>query len=520
MTRWKRIILIFVILALVSSLVFLLLYSKGAGEAQPVVAKVERGDIQRALALSGSVSHINQVDIASKVTGVVSEVLVKVGDRVEKGQELIKIEIPDFNYQISQARLNLEVARLKLQQLKEGPSEEELSVLKLSVEKAQQDLKNAEDNYQRVLETTTFTASMAESAVSVAERRLKEAQENLDLTKKSVEQAVQIAQTSVDQALEDVENASNEVSKETAERKLALAKDQLEAQKIQGEQQIKAAEAQINSAEDALEQARQNLEQRKLSNRDLIAQAESALESAQMGLKIAQAQYQERLSQVSPTALELQEKAVEQAELSLNNLLKEKEDAVVRAPSSGIVGALNVKIGDPVMTTAPLVSLVDLNLLEVQANVPEVNVGLLSPQMEATVKADAYPDLEFKATLSYFNPLASVVQGVVNYVAHFALEERAMSYLKPGMTVELEIVVEESSHTLIIPVPALHQEGSQDFVYVWDGKQMEYREVKTGIQNEIQVEIKEGLKEGEEVVLALKSSSFSFAHPSSSSLSP
>ncbi|MGB9553123.1 MAG: efflux RND transporter periplasmic adaptor subunit, partial [bacterium] len=267
-------------------------------------------------------------------------------------------------------------------------------------------------------------------------------------------------------------------------------------------------------------QSRQNLEQRKLSNRDLIAQAKSALESSQMGLKIAQAQYQERLAQVSPTALELQEKAVEQAELSLNNLLQQKEDAVVRAPSSGIVGVLNVKIGDPVMTTAPLVCLVDLNLLEVQANVPEVNVGLLSPQMEATVKADAYPDLEFKATLSYFNPLASVVQGVVNYVAHFTLEERAMSYLKPGMTVELEIVVEKSSHTLIIPVPALHQEGSQDYVYVWDGKKMEYREVKTGIQNEIQVEIKEGLKEGEEVVLALKSSSFSFAHPSSSSPSP
>ncbi|MGB9553824.1 MAG: HlyD family secretion protein, partial [bacterium] len=225
MTRWKRIILILVILALISGLIFLLIHSKGAGETQPVVAKVERGDIQRALSLSGSVSQINQVNIASKVTGVVSEVLVRVGDKVEKGQELVKIEIPDFNYQISQAQLNLEVARLKLQQLREGPSEEELNVLKLSVEKAQQDLKNAEDNYQRVLETTTFTASIAESAVSVAERRLKEAQDNLDLTKKSVEQAVQIAQTSVDQALEDVENASNEVSKETAERKLALAKD-------------------------------------------------------------------------------------------------------------------------------------------------------------------------------------------------------------------------------------------------------------------------------------------------------
>jgi HlyD family secretion protein len=519
-TLWKKIILVLAVLALVSGLIYLILHFKSTGETQPIVAKVERGDIQRSLSFSGSISHVNQVDVASKVTGTVSEVFVKVGDKVEKGQELIKIEIPDFDYQISQAQLNLDVARLKLQQLKEGPTEEELNVLKLSVEKAQQDLSNAEENYQRVLETTTFTTSIAENAVSVAERRLREAQDNLELTKKSVEQAVQMAQTSVDQALEDLENASNEISKAAAERKLALAKDQLEAQKIAGEQQIKAAEAQLTSAEDSLEQARQNLKQKNLSNRDLMAQAENALESAKMGLKIAQAQYEERLAQASPTALELQEKMVEQAELSLNNLLKEKEDSTVRAPTDGIVGALNVKIGDPVMNSTPLLSLVDLNLLEVQASIPEVNIGLLSPQMEATVKADAYPEHEFKATLSYFNPLASVVQGVVNYVAHFTLEKEAMNYLKPGMTVEVEIVVEKSSHTLIIPLPALHQEGSQDYVYVWDGKKMEYRQVKTGIQNEIQVEIREGLKEGEEVVLALKSSSFSFAHPTSSILSP
>lgn len=521
MALWKKVVVIVVVIALlVSGGIYLVLRFRGTGEAQPIVAKVERGEIQRILSFSGSISHINQVEVTPKVAGRVSEILVKVGDRVEKGQELIKIEIPDLDYQIAQAQLNLDAARLKLQQLEEGPSAEELNTLKLSVEKAQQDLMRAEENYSRVLETATFTASVAEKAVNVAERRLKEAQDNLELTKKSVAQSIQIAQTSVDQALEDVENAPNATSREAAERKLNLAEEQLEAQKIAGEQQIRAAESQVKAAEDSLEQARQNLEQRKLSNRDLIAQAEAALGSARMGLKIAQAQYDQRSAQVSPTTIELQKTAIEQAELTLNNLLKEKEDAVIRSPSQGVVGILNVKVGDPVMVSTPLISLVDLDMLEVQANIPEVNIGFLRPSMEATVKADAFPDLAFKAILSYFNPLASVTQGVVNYIAHFTLEESAMTYLKPGMTVELEIVVEKSTNTLIIPRPALHQEGSQDYVYIWDGQKMEYRAVKVGIQNEIQVEIKEGLKEGEEVVLSLKSSTFTLTHPTPSSSLP
>jgi RND family efflux transporter MFP subunit len=519
--KYKRILFIGLILILVLGVgAFLFFHFKGKGEAPPIVAKVERGEIQRLLSFSGSVSHINQIDLAPKVSGRVGEILVKVGDRVEQGQELLKIEIPDLEYQISQAQLNLNSAILRLKQLQEGPSPEEKRVLELSVEKAQQDLEKAQENYQRVLETTTYTSSVAENAVKIAERRLEEAKENLELTKMSVSQSIDIAQLSVDQASEDVENSPTQALKDQAERKLELAKEQLEAQKLAGEQQIKMAESQVRSAEDALDQAKQNLEQKTLANRDLVAQAESTLQSAEMALKIAQAQLDQRLAIQSETSLELQKTAIEQTQLTLNNLLKQKEDSLIRSPAPGIVGSLSVKVGDPVMVNTPILSLVDLDLLEIQANIPEVNIGLLRPSMEATVRADAFPDLEFKATLSYFNPLASVSQGVVNYIAHFDLEKAAMGLLKPGMTVELEIVVEKSSNTLIIPRPALHQEDQGDFVYVWDGKQMELRKVKTGIQNEIQVEIKEGLKEGEEVVLSLKSATFSFSSTPFSAQTP
>lgn len=521
MGKSKRILLIGLVLILVLGVgMYLFWRFKGEGESPPIVAKVERGEIQRLLSFSGSVSHINQIDIAPKVSGRISEILVKVGDQVEEGQSLLKIEIPDLEYQISQAQLNLDSANLRLKQLQEGPSQEEKKILELSVDKAEQDLKKAKENLERVLETATFTSSMAESAVGSAERRLEEAKENLRLTSESVSQSLKIAQLSVDQALEDLENAPNQTLKEQAERKLELAREQLEAQKLSGEQQVLMAEAQVKSAEDALIQAKQSLEQKKLANRDLIAQAESAVQSAEMALKIAQAQLDQRLASQSETSIELQKTAIEQARLTLNNLLKQMEDSSVLSPSSGVIGSLNVKVGDPVMVNSPIISLVDLDLLEVQANIPEVNIGLLRSSMEATVKADAYPDRVFKATLSYFNPLASVSQGVVNYVAHFDLEKSAFQFLKPGMTVELEIVVEKSSNTLIIPRPALHQEDQGDFVYVWEGEKMELREVKIGIQNEILVEIKEGLKEGEEVVLSLKSATFSFSSPSFSNRTP
>lgn len=512
MALWKKLLIVLVIVALVILGLYWAFRARGSETAQPLTAKVERGQIQRLLSVSGSVNLLDQINVTPRVAGKVAEIFVEVGDEVEAGQELLRIEVPDLDNQIGQAQINLDVACLRLEQMKEGASEQELTTLKLSVEKAQQELKRAEENLARAQESVTLTASIAENAVKNAEKRLEEAQANLELVKKSVAQSIKMAQTAVDQAEDDVNDAPNATAKEMAEKNLTLAQEKLEAQKIAGDQQIAAAESQVSAAEDALEQARQGLEQKKLTNKDLLAQAEAGLEAARMGLRIAQAQYDQRVAAPSSTAIQLQEKAIEQAELSLTSLLRQKEDSLVRSPSKGTIGSLNVKIGDAVMTNAPLVSLVNVNVLEVQASVPEVNVSLLKPDTMATVKADAYPGLSFTANFAFLNPLPVVTQGVVNYTAHFNLNEDAVLYLRPGMTVEVEVVAEEASNALLIPRSALHQEGSENYVQVWDGKKTEVRRVKVGILSDIQVEIKEGLQEGEEVVIPTSGSSFSLSH--------
>lgn len=502
MQIWRKIIVWLIILALIGGGAYYLFFYRQRPEKEevPLLVKVERQDISQLISLSGSVALLNQVNVTAPITGKVTTIMVQVGDWVDKDQELLRLDVSELENQIALSRVNLEVAQLKLQQLKEGASASELEVLRVSLEKAQNDLLLARENLARSKQTVSLTASIAQTAISTAERRLTEAQENLELTKKSADQSIQSAQLQVDNAEETLDgDLPTEAARRQAEQALELAEENLEAVKISAEQRVTQAEAQVKAAEDALIQAEQGAEQRDASNRDLLAQAEAQVKAAELALKLAQAQYDQKTSPVSETTLSLQEKAVEQAEITLNNLLDQLSNSTIRAPVAGNVGQVNVRTGDAITPNLTLLNLIDTMALEITANVPEVNVGQLRPGMEAKVSVDAYRDRTFLASLSFIGPLPTVTQGVVNYVAHFSLKGETLELLRPGMSVEVEVTVAESKNALIVPRSALKLEGTDYFVQVWDGKELTPHKVEVGIINDVQVEIKEGLSESDEV---------------------
>jgi multidrug efflux pump subunit AcrA (membrane-fusion protein) len=73
--------------------------------------------------------------------------------------------------------------------------------------------------------------------------------------------------------------------------------------------------------------------------------------------------------------------------------------------------------------------------------------------------------------------------------------------LRPGMSCSIEILVEELADALYVPVQAVHRERKRNLAFVSDHGRVEQREVKVGRFNELWVQVLEGLKEGEIVLL-------------------
>lgn len=173
----------------------------------------------------------------------------------------------------------------------------------------------------------------------------------------------------------------------------------------------------------------------------------------------------------------------------------EFEEAYVTAPINGTIAKILVDIGSTVAPQVPIAMIVDISRIKVSFNVPEVDAQYFKLNNPITVSVDAIPDKNFTG---YITEISPVVDPLTKTVAVKAGIERASNALKPGMTARVSIKLSEKKNVI-----AIHQDALIDnsvFV-VKNDSTAERRPVKTGLMGDEFVEIIEGLKENELVVV-------------------
>jgi RND family efflux transporter MFP subunit len=164
---------------------------------------------------------------------------------------------------------------------------------------------------------------------------------------------------------------------------------------------------------------------------------------------------------------------------------------------------MNAQVGDTVGANAIVVTLANTQALQIEASIPEVNLSQVTPGMTAKVTSDSITGKSITATLAVVNPIPTENQGVVSYTARFTLDSKATQQLKPGMSVDLSLVVAESTNAVLVPRSALQSIGSRYMVLVWDGKVFTPKPVELGVLNDSMAEIKSGIKENDQIGLTL-----------------
>jgi RND family efflux transporter MFP subunit len=177
------------------------------------------------------------------------------------------------------------------------------------------------------------------------------------------------------------------------------------------------------------------------------------------------------------------------------------DDSVVRAPFGGTVAQRMVQQGEKVSPDSPMVALVDLREMLLQAAVPAVDIPAVAVDQSVRFKVSGFGARQFAGKVQRINPTtAENSRSIMVYIA----VPNADRALKGGMFAQGELLLAATEPVLAIPRAALRSETGVAVVYTLADGKIVRRQVTTGVQNDDTgyVEITSGLTVGEQVILA------------------
>jgi RND family efflux transporter MFP subunit len=235
--------------------------------------------------------------------------------------------------------------------------------------------------------------------------------------------------------------------------------------------EVEAARSQLGLARKTLEQQRA-LAAKGFLSKNALLNAESSYEVAQARLNTARAQL----------AL---------AEEELGN-------AVLRAPFSGTVAARLAEPGERVAVDAPVLRLVDLSRLALQAPVPAESIAEVRVGQPVSFRVQGFGERSFSGRVERINP--TTTEGSRSVAVHVVIENPDGA-LRGGLFANGSLVLERVEKALPVPATALREEGGASYVYAIENEAVRRRPVELGIAARTGfVDVRSGLESGDVVV--------------------
>ncbi len=223
-------------------------------------------------------------------------------------------------------------------------------------------------------------------------------------------------------------------------------------------------------------------------------------ENAQADLDIARANFDKTVNGPTQDDLQALENNVTYAQIDLASAKAALAQTKVTAPFTSTVTEVDVHEGELVGGFTPLAAVADLHVLEIDAQVDEIDVAHVQVGQAVDIRFDAFPGESFTGKLTRLFPAASTDRGSTVYGAVVNFDPGA-SNIRPGMGANLKINTIEKKDVLLVPNRALVTVGTRKAVHVVGPGQPWDVIVETGVSDGNQTEIVSGLQEGDIVAL-------------------
>ena len=501
--RWPKVV-IAVLLVLAALFFFVIRPMLGAGKellaGAYLTSTAQMQEMTVSVSSTGTIQPIDSYNVSGMVTGEVLEAPSEVGDQVEKGDVLYRIDPGSAETALQQAQLSVQQAQLNYDSIVDGlnPKASGAGVVqKLHVKKG--DLVSAGSPIADISDTSTMTLTVPFQSAdaqriavgSSAQVTLAGTLETLTGTVESVANADLVGNGGalVRQVKIRVQNPGALTTSTTATAKVGS----------------------IACAGSGTFEA--NLTQTVVAT----GSGEVVSLNVSTGSRVSAGQVLATLGGSSAqTSLENASISLQNAQLSLQNAQDALDNYTITAPISGTVIEKNFKAGDTIdnnsLTAAggTLAVLYDMSTLTFEMKIDEKDINKVQVGQEVTITADAVEGVTFSGVVDTVNINGTTVSGQTNYPVTVVINDP--QDLKPGMNVSADIIVERAGTVLCVPVDAVNrgsdkptvqvaQEGALDENgNVVDPSKLETREVTLGRNDNDNIEITSGLSEGEIVV--------------------
>lgn len=184
------------------------------------------------------------------------------------------------------------------------------------------------------------------------------------------------------------------------------------------------------------------------------------------------------------------------------------EGDTVYSPMDGTVLQINVSEEEVVNRATVLMTIADLNNMEVVIAVDELDINKIKMDQKASITSDTYPTEEFTGSVAKISMEGTNSNGVTTYEVTVKLDDRKS--LMSGMNVDVEILADSRENVLTVPIDAVHKLNGDYMVTVKDssGNKTDVK-VELGLATKDNVEITSGLNEGDVVIYSAVKQEFS-----------
>jgi HlyD family secretion protein len=447
----------------------------------------------------------SEVDLGFSNGGVVSELLVEVGDWVESGQVLARIDPTALERAVTQAEADLRVAQDNVESAENPYSQLDLNQAYLAVDQAQTALATARDNLSSAMEPTVCVYSSVidleyeyswyeDNYYQEADRY--EAGESSRRELDAASDNLRWAEERLDEALacptgpEDVAACQNDYA--WYQGRYAEMEEKYRAGEI-SQEQLFALWDRLQAVKERLDQARQAASE--------VGNAEEQVAVCECNLQ----KFQEALAQMrsgpDATDVEVAQAKLSSAEAALEDARAALEGATIVAPFSGVVTAVQAQVGETV-GTGSILTMADLAHPQIEVWVDEVDVSSVASGYEVEVIFDALPDDVFTGHVVRVEPELQSMQQAPTVLVYASLDEElgVPSVLPIGANASVEIIAARAENALLVPAEALRElSPGQYAVFVMVDDELEMRQVEVGVLDYAYAEIISGLQEGDVV---------------------
>lgn len=447
------------------------------------------GDVMERVSVTGTVSPIGKASLAFKKSGVITSILVKVGDKIKKGDVIASLDN-------ASDRAVLASAQATLADMSRSLTPEELNVQKNSLSTAKQNALNAvHDGYVKAQSAlVNYTDNFFTNPQTV----------NPSLTLRTdsstIQNSINNERVVVSDMLNDWASGLNSSTSDDIGNFLKNVDRYLATEKT-FMSDLSNIVGKMNPGNSGLSQSIIDTDTTVMNTGlSVLNSAIDTVTSAETALSSAQSNYDLKLAGNSSQSIAAQQAKVDQAKASLD------DDSIV-SPIDGIVTQADPNVGEFVGAGQSGFAVENDSSFKIEAYVPEADIAKVTVGDLASSTLDAYGAyVDFPAKVITIDPAETVLQGVPTYKVTL-LFTNPDNRIRSGMTSNLEILTHQALGVLEIPYRALTITSTSTTARIVspDGKSYASVPVSVGLKgSDGTIEVTSGLKVGDKVVTYAK----------------